>query len=307
MSAADESAVEHPVGKITTVEISTLCRSESPRLAGIDERHAALLADSPTALPPILVARGSMRVIDGMHRLRAAQLNRRTTIDVRFVEADEYSSFLAAVAENIRHGLPLTLADRRAAARRILEKSPEWSDRAIARAVGLSGKTIATVRREKGADFERSRRKGLDGRERSVGQQRVIGRATQRVSARQPAARSSSSSSTQNTRRRFADDSPAITEHQPLNLRTSEPPPSRKTTVLNVLRSDPSLRYSNAGRTLVSWLAGSALNNDSAEDVVEALPSHCLPLVIDLIHSHASFWSRLAELAKRRAEREKAS
>lgn len=41
---------------------------------------------------------------------------------------------------NTHHGLPLTRADRKAAAQRILDIHPHWSDRAIAKVTGLSPK-----------------------------------------------------------------------------------------------------------------------------------------------------------------------
>jgi ParB-like chromosome segregation protein Spo0J len=57
-----------------------------------------------------------MRVIDGMHRLMAASLQGRESIDVMFFHGSEIDVFLRAVQENITHGLPLSQADRRAAA-----------------------------------------------------------------------------------------------------------------------------------------------------------------------------------------------
>jgi hypothetical protein len=43
------------------------------------------------------------------------------------------------------HGLPLTLADRLAAAARIVTACPYWSDRAVAAVAGLSPKTVTAV------------------------------------------------------------------------------------------------------------------------------------------------------------------
>jgi hypothetical protein len=64
-----------------------------------------------------------MRVIDGMHRLRAAQLRGDHGVEVKFFDGDADEAFIAAVRANITHGLPLTLADRKAAAQRILAAS----------------------------------------------------------------------------------------------------------------------------------------------------------------------------------------
>ena len=65
-----------------------------------------------------------MRVIDGMHRLMAASLQGRETIDVIFFDGSEADVFLRAVQENVAHGLPLSQADRRAAAERIIASHP---------------------------------------------------------------------------------------------------------------------------------------------------------------------------------------
>jgi len=309
MSTADIYSPESHTHEITFVAINTLRGADSPRLDGINEAHAALLAEAESELPPILVDRNTMRIIDGMHRMRAAQLNNQTTIKVRLIETDDESAFLAAVAENIRHGLPLTMADRRAAAKRILEKSPEWSDRAVARAVGLSGKTVAAVRRKNGGEFETCYRTGLDGRERAVdskgGRQKAIEllAAQPKASLKQIAAQAGVSVSTvRNVQSRSADGSETeVEKHSP----PSDSPASgmsNNAVLLNILRQDPALRYSDAGRIFLSWLAGSVGNN-AVEGVVEALPSHCLPLVVDLTHNYAIFWRRFTELASRRASR----
>lgn len=84
-----------------------------------------------------------MRVIDGMHRLCAAKLRGKETIDVRHFHGNDEEAFMFAVKVNVTHGFPLTSADRAAAVRRILMSYPSWSDRAFAAATILS----AVVRR----------------------------------------------------------------------------------------------------------------------------------------------------------------
>ena len=68
-----------------TVPVSSLLSGDSPRLAGENLEHVQLLA-VVQGLPPILVHRSTMRVIDGMHRLRAAKLRGDETIAVRSEE-----------------------------------------------------------------------------------------------------------------------------------------------------------------------------------------------------------------------------
>jgi ParB-like chromosome segregation protein Spo0J len=152
-----------------TVPIMSLRPADSPRLNGEDKAHIARLAETETPLPPILVDRRTMRVIDGMHRLMAASIQGRETIGVIFFEGSEADIFLRAVEENIAHGLPLSQADRRAAAERIIASHPHMSDRAIGHSVGLAAKTIAAVRKRSSEELPQSNtRVGRDGRVRPL-------------------------------------------------------------------------------------------------------------------------------------------
>lgn len=128
------------------VAVDSILDADSPRLAGEDIEHIRILAETDTPLPPILVHRQTMRVIDGMHRLRAAVLCGTETIPVRFFEGGDDEAFVLAVKENISHGLPLTTADRAVAAERILRSHAHWSDRAIAAVAGISPKTAGVIR-----------------------------------------------------------------------------------------------------------------------------------------------------------------
>ncbi|MYV44457.1 ParB N-terminal domain-containing protein [Streptomyces sp. SID2888] len=131
--------------------------------------HVRLLAGLESELPPIVVHRSTMRVIDGMHRVRAAEMRGDTVISVRFFDGDEEDAFLLSVAVNMRHGLPLTRADRTAAVERILGLHPEWSDRALASFAGVSARRVADIRgglRAGGTVLEA--RIGRDGRSRPV-------------------------------------------------------------------------------------------------------------------------------------------
>ena len=143
--------------------------ADSPRLNGEDKAHIARLAETETPLPPILVDRRTMRVIDGMHRLMAASLQGRETIDVIFFDGNEADVFLRAVQENVAHGLPLSQADRRAAAERIIASHPHLSDRAIGHSAGLAAKTVAAIRKGSSEETPQSNaRVGRDGRVRPL-------------------------------------------------------------------------------------------------------------------------------------------
>jgi hypothetical protein len=150
------------------VPVSALLPADSSRVAGENTDHARLLAGVKVPLPPIVVHRPSMRVIDGMHRLQAARMRGDEVISVLFFEGQEADVFVLAVELNQAHGLPLSRADRRAAAQRIIESHPEWSDRRIAEATGLAAATVGSIRRCSTVQTEQSNarggRVGRDGR-----------------------------------------------------------------------------------------------------------------------------------------------
>ena len=155
--------------EVVAVPVASLRAADSPRLNGEDDEHIARLAEAGAELPPILVDRRTTRVIDGMHRLRVASLRGQEVIEVRFFDGSEADVFLRAVEENVAHGLPLTRADRRAAAERVIASHPHMSDRAISHSVGLSAYTVAAIRRGSGERFSQSSaRIGTDGKVRPL-------------------------------------------------------------------------------------------------------------------------------------------
>jgi ParB-like chromosome segregation protein Spo0J len=170
MTAVIEGAKDVMIGNLNQipvdkVSIDSLVVQNSVRSSGENISHIHTLVEVRDSLPPILVHRQTMRVIDGIHRLRAAVLCGAREINVRFFDGDEASSFVIAVQANITHGLPLSLADRKAAAARIAQYYPEWSDRAIASLAGLSHNTVAVMReRPAGDNGQLDARVGRDGR-----------------------------------------------------------------------------------------------------------------------------------------------
>ncbi|MFE0459708.1 ParB and winged helix-turn-helix domain-containing protein [Kitasatospora sp. NPDC058965] len=160
---------------------------DSPRFTPVDEGYAARLAATPGELPPILVHRATMRVIDGAHRLRAAELRGERTIAVEYFDGSPDAAFVRGVESKAQSGaglgdhpgLPLSVAERKAAAERIVRLRPELSDRSIARSAGLSAKTVGEIRRRSvGLGGGTVSRLGRDGRLRPVnpneGRRRVL-------------------------------------------------------------------------------------------------------------------------------------
>jgi Bacterial Ig-like domain (group 3)/ParB/Sulfiredoxin domain len=151
------------------VAVNSLRVADSPRLEGESSEHVQVLADSPGLLPPVLVHRPSMQIIDGMHRLQAAVMRGEDKILAQFLDCDERDIFVIAVQANTTHGLPLSLAERKQAAARIIGLYPHWSDRLIASAAGLSHKTVAALRPAATGDSSQLQaRTGHDGRVRPL-------------------------------------------------------------------------------------------------------------------------------------------
>jgi ParB-like chromosome segregation protein Spo0J len=157
------------------------------RVTGTDPAHVQMLSEvaSFSELPPILVQRNSLRIIDGAHRLEAAKARGEKTIRARIINCSDNSAYILAVRANTLHGLPLSRADRVASAQRILGWHPDWSDRAIGIATGLSAKTVAGIRRDLPGDLQQfTKRLGRDGKRRPVTALEGRKRAAEYISAR---------------------------------------------------------------------------------------------------------------------------
>nr|WP_285470388.1 ParB/RepB/Spo0J family partition protein [Actinokineospora globicatena] len=288
-----------------TVPISVLRPSDSPRLAGEDSEHVRALAESTAVLPPVLVHRATMRVIDGMHRLRAAVLCGEDTVRVLFFDGDEAEAFVLGVRANIAHGLPLSLADRRVAAMRIIASHPRWSDRAIASATGLAARTVAVIRRCATGDAPQSRtRIGRDGRVRPLNSADgrrlacLMLREDPSTSLRQVATASGISLSTvRDVRDRLARGEDPVPPRQRQQERPDTTPtaPDRDVEdLLSRLRQDPSLRLSEMGRALIRLLSLHALTDQDRKALLDAVPPHCRTTVAELAHACAETWQDLA-------------
>ncbi|MEC3952781.1 ParB/RepB/Spo0J family partition protein [Nocardia sp. CDC153] len=133
-------------------------RIDNPvRISGENSRYVDALAEVYAALPPVVVHRPSMTVIDGAHRVRAAQSAGGQWIDALYFDGDDAQAFLLAVRLNSGPGLPLSAAERKAAAARALSYFPDWSNRTLAEEVGLSERAVASIRKRSAAAPVRAR------------------------------------------------------------------------------------------------------------------------------------------------------
>jgi hypothetical protein len=328
---AEDGAVGEVLGAPSghLVAVNAVLAGDSPRSGGIDDAHLRRLAERAADLPPIVVHRQTMRVIDGMHRLRAAIQDSREVVMVTFFDGSEDEAFLRAVELNVEHGLPLSLSDRKAAARRILVANAGLSDRTVAVKTGLSDKTVAAIRARSGAEIPYpNARIGLDGRV-YPGGSAVEGRArAARLIAEQPnaslreigSAAGVSPGIVSDVRRRVAaGEDPTCPERGPNPGTGIERSVGRgaknlvgparltggmgrkgrqachKQAALERLRSDPAIRDKEAGRDLLNWLASHAIGIGELPECTDAVPPHQAALIVTLAHEAISAWREFAD------------
>ena len=306
---------EYPV---TRVPVTDLVLSNWLRVKGEDIKHVRVLAEVADELPPIVVHRSTMRVIDGMHRVRAAMLGGAGYIEAVLFEGAEDEAFLLAVRLNVAHGLPLSRADRIAAAVRIICSSPQWSDRALARAAGLSDKTVASIRRRISAEIPQlPDRIGRDGRVRPVspaaGRRMASDLIAQNPDAaiREIATRAGISPGTaRDVRERLRNgldpvplrqrdrsaSQPAVPAPRGEDGSTRERSLSARMIpmIMESLRNDPSLRYNETGRALLRLLALHAMSPADWEQLVSAVPLHRAQAVAQVARGCAEAWEEFA-------------
>lgn len=314
---------------VVSVPITLLSTSGSPRVSGEDPAHIETLAATETRLPPIIVHRATMRVIDGVHRLRAAEHCGRDEIAVQFFDGAEADAFVLAVKSNIAHGLPLPLSDRKHAAARIVSSHPQWSDRMIAAVTGLAAKTIAEIRKPPAGEPDRWRRRiGQDGRVRPIDgtEGRVLAGemmdADPALSLRQVArAVGISPETVRDVRRRLQRGEDPV----PGKLRRQRPAPEEecgderpklvsrpggraapagqpRAAVLQRLRADPALRLTETGRALLRLLYIHTMNAEEWENIAENLPAHCTSVIAYLARDCAEMWQEFADRVEQKAE-----
>lgn len=286
------------------VPIDSLLPSESPRLAGESAEHVQVLALSEAVLPPIVAHLPSRRVIDGMHRLRAARLRGQSEILVRFYDGDDEDAFIVAVETNIAHGLPLSQADRTAAAARIVHARPQWSDRRVASVTGLSATTVGAIRRRSAGGAGQAdvpARVGRDGRARPVdataGRLLVSDLVKQRPAApiREIAEAAGISPATAlDVCRRLRNGEHPVPERQA----RADPPGQEMSTsdwrgTLLELRKDPSLRFTDDGRALLRWLDAHTAGMDRWQEHMDGIPPHSLRVVARLAYQNSVVWQEV--------------
>ncbi|MEU4211582.1 streptomycin biosynthesis protein [Streptomyces sp. NPDC026206] len=264
-----------------------------------------------------------------MHRLRAARLRGDERIAVRFFDGSAEDAFVHAVRVNTRHGLPLTPADRSAAAERIIRSHPHWSDRLIASATGLAASTVAVLRRRTtGQAPQVTARTGRDGRVRPLNAAEGRRRAGALIAAKPQASLREIADgagiavgTARDVRLRLRQGQDPV----PKKLRDAEsrlreagtcarpdaPRPATGTgpavsevsaePPLLKLRKDPSLRFTEDGRVLLHLLSAHIMGGDRWHRLLEAVPAHRRMMVAEAARHCGESWLRFATELERRA------
>jgi ParB-like chromosome segregation protein Spo0J len=302
------------------VEISGLHFGETPRSSGEDVTHTALLMEcEASALPPILVHRSTMQIVDGVHRVRAAQAKGETLIEAILLDGPPESAFVAAVAVNLGHGLPLSIADRRRAAARIVQSHPHWSDRSIARLVGLSTKTIRSIR-DSHLIPSLDSRTGRDGRVRPINST-----AGRRAAAEYLAAHPQSSlrtvakhagispntvrdvrnrmtrgedpvgCTTRATSARVQTTASGAPQKAPAAAKVDEDSNTAVRPLVASLSRDPAIRMTESGRELLRWLNLHMVEDVDVTALLAAIPDHRQSQLAEIATRCAANWSNIAK------------
>lgn len=306
---------------VVKVPIAKLRVVDSPRRSGENREHARLMAGSGNPLPPILVHRPTMRVLDGTHRLRAAKLRGQQEIEARLIDGDEAISFVLAVQANTTHGLPLNLADRKAAATRILDSYPEWSDRKVASVAGLAHQTVAALRKR-----PRGQNDHLDARVGRDNHRYPSDIAERREAARKLLADDSGASLRKVARTaRISPETVRRVRAELLSSNTVQPSrcgaprangslhasgdPSRRQpnskdkyhdehSPWDALSADPAFRSTKSGRSLLRALSASRMLQDNDQYLIDNIPPHCRTWVLAAAEECARAWQRFADAIK---------
>jgi ParB-like chromosome segregation protein Spo0J len=313
---------------VENIPVASIHNSYTPRKNKANENHVQVLAQSPLPLPPIVIHRASMRVIDGVHRLRATELRGHSTIAARLFEGNDAEAFALAVHLNVTHGLPLTLSERKAAAQRVLKYYPYWSDRSIGLIAGVSNKTVGKLRGCTTEEISQlNPRLGRDGKVRPVSPANGRRRAAEflsmnpRASLREIARKAGVSVTTARDVRQRVDKGesplpdnlakkagenaaptvvvtngsavPALSDASRPGARMA--PEGRGHDLLQRLRNDPSVRSSERGRVLLRLLSTVAVAVSACNEFTEAVPTHCSGTFAEIARKNARAWQEIAD------------
>ncbi len=287
---------------VHAVLVADLAIGYSPRHTKVDSDHVAALADVADRLPPVVVDERSMTVIDGVHRLEAYRALGRSHIPTVFFQGSDMEALVMAIQANIQHGKPLSRTERQDAARALLVRCPDRSDRWLGDVCGVSHTTVGVLRRSL-SNADAQVRTGRDGRRRPVdptpGQAAVA-----RVMAENPTASVRQAAGA-------AGVAPSTVQRVAAGLaRSAKPPlvgalavrePARAPS--GALVADGARHPSPDGGDAVTWLARTAVSVEDLHGHLGGLPLSRVYQVADECRRRASTWAQMADALEARVRR----
>lgn len=301
--------------EVAVVALASLPVGHAWRAHGLDDARVTALAARYPQLPPVLVRRDDLLVVDGAHTVAAARRLGMQVAHVRWFDGTWVDAAEAFVTRNsIANSLPLSTEDRRAVIHSTLHAEPTWSDRRIAQVCGVSPKMIARIRSAapslRPAHAVGEKRVGRDGRARPVraGAMRVL--IAQMLdeqpdaSLRTVASALGVSPETARSVRRDREvgqesrmvgwhgSSTAFDELALVRIRRESPAP---------WRGDHAFKSTSAGEEFIGWFEATNIGDEPcrADDV----PLSRIYEIADEARRRATFWSEFADSIERRARR----
>lgn len=291
--------------------LDSLQEGLTARFGAVDMTHVRCLVEVADRWPPILVQRSTRQVIDGVHRLYAARALGRDRLACVFFDGDAAEALIEAVRRNVKHGRPLTLRERKAAADRILRMRSFWSDRLIADTVGLSATTIGSLRQKQrlldGAPTSQFRF-GRDGKFRPhdpIELRRKIMHeieANPTASLRAIAAATGGSPETVRSVRKemWSRESPSIAREGSNEDYAAGPSNAEDSLGGDPWASDTAMQSTEAGRTFIAWFSRTDVDDEWLSYVRE-LPLSRIYAVADEARRRAREWIKIADAVENRA------
>jgi ParB-like chromosome segregation protein Spo0J len=283
------------------------------RERGLDEGHVAALAELDGDWAPIVVRRDDRVVIDGQHRVAAARRTGRAELPAVFFDGSGDDGYVEFVRRNVVHGLPLSLDERRHAARRILRSHPEWSDRSIAAVCGLAPKTVARLRECGATTTAAAGRIGRDGRVRPVDaagiRRRIVAELKRNPDASLRAIAKvvgASPETVRTVRARLANGEPAESFAPVESVETDA-------TILGLLArrrpgglalaEDRALLGRDGGPELVEWFDAKAVDTADMWRHIGVVPMSRVYEIADEARRRAAFWTEFADALESQVRR----
>jgi hypothetical protein len=218
------------------------------------------------------------------------------------------------------------------AAARILASRPQWSDRAIAAAAGLSAKAVAAIRgRSSDSGPQLNIRIGRDGRVRPLDGTQGRLRASEIISSRpdlslREIAREAgiSVATAKNVRERIRQGRDPLPPRQRAGEEGSvgvrgpalagrptaaARPATRAVKVVDwpsvrqKLCKDPAVRYGASGRAFLHWFDAHSIDSVEWKPVIDAVPRHWIDDIAALARSYSDRWLEIAETLERQHRR----